>query len=927
MYVLIDTNIWGFAITDPGQGRLLEKLEKLIDDKVIHLLVPEALLAECHRKFPEFKKNRVNELEKSLRKTQEDARNWMIDAEKRIMDDREDRINKIIALVEPLPKSLEVYAFCTERNLIRPMVPPFSKDGRAGIPDAVIFYTTTFWLTQNGLNDFTFLSNNFNDFGDPLDRTKLHAGLNCTLDVDYHASLYTFLLSIGEIEEEITTQTNAANNYIVEACKEKSDIFDHLFDVTKAIYSQVGFVPLEILSRVAPFRINDPQNSHTHFHGWVLYTNNQRVVDFFAMLDEGSEEIRFKHDATYPNTPENLEKLKFIAECLNQNMVYHIGMASNGGYIRFDSTIGREPNKQTVGWQYSKMYWKAAANISHPEITKDNAISILSDAGVLHDMGMEAESSKLYLELYRLGKKAKLPLLSFNVLFALRWRGKSLLDTIENDNEKILLEKELLDIEYIDQQSAFYSFQKSTPFEQEMASAYFLLYAINQMTTGILAEADSFDRLYEGQLRGNYASMHNSIAQLFQKYMEYQFFLIENGIPLRGFTHYSQVAERYISCLFKAAGMNHYQADRLNALNENMLLTLIYIRKPEKLTESFYLYLKKPFALNARQANRITVIIQNFLEGHEQNIEWLDINNNSSYWYARKNAYYEHFWNFLVLLAIVDFDEVFIRSCGHGIISFLTSLDLVNNTDCRHIAIFIQNRGKMMGNGFLKKLMQLCIEKKEFHVQQVFNSFTLIDGLQTPPALITTHAIFKKLVATFDITKQYHQDILLFSHNVSSPAYKRKLSAIVNKHLATNLDWHLYFAAAFRDVIDPNSLFHIYLPFFSQIPDKNDISPQLVRQETKLEYVNQLMVLSFKYGIKIPSAIAEPIKKFSNYYEWLLDMENFNYKKFDPLWILQFNSTTYYKKMFSIIKVKMAVKKFIEKNEQPRLTKLYALHE
>jgi len=53
----------------------------------------------------------------------------------------------------------------------------------------------------------------------------------------------------------------------------------------------------------------------------------------------------------------------------------------------------------------------------------------------------------------------------------------------------------------------------------------------------------------------------------------------------------------------------------------------------------------------------------------------------------------------------------------------------------------------------------------------------------------------------------------------------------------------------------------------------------------------------FKYKIEIPAELAAKIASLGNYYKWLMDPDNYDYKEFQVDW-LSHHFTIYYKRWF-----------------------------
>jgi len=78
-------------------------------------------------------------------------------------------------------------------------------------------------------------------------------------------------------------------------------------------------------------------------------------------------------------------------------------------------------------------------------------------------------------------------------------------------------------------------------------------------------------------------------------------------------------------------------------------------------------------------------------------------------------------------------------------------------------------------------------------------------------------------------------------------------------------------------------------------------------KENRFRKVDAILNLCFKLNIATNTDDFEPIKASDKYYEWLVDMDNFDYAYFDPQWIGQYGTRYYYKKFYNckLIKKKL----------------------
>lgn len=114
------------------------------------------------------------------------------------------------------------------------------------------------------------------------------------------------------------------------------------------------------------------------------------------------------------------------------------------------------------------------------------------------------------------------------------------------------------------------------------------------------------------------------------------------------------------------------------------------------------------------------------------------------------------------------------------------------------------------------------------------------------------------------------------------------------------------------------------VPNYSNI-DENDLKYQFhIYQNTELSSVINLI---YKYDIEITEELKKlsnkSHKKYYDYYCWLLDIDNFDYSRFNPYWILEYRTTHYFNRFKKSKKLKEELAKSLKNNYIESVAKIY----
>lgn len=153
---------------------------------------------------------------------------------------------------------------------------------------------------------------------------------------------------------------------------------------------------------------------------------------------------------------------------------------------------------------------------------------------------------------------------------------------------------------------------------------------------------------------------------------------------------------------------------------------------------------------------------------------------------------------------------------------------------------------------------------------------------------------------------------------------KKELKSIIFSTLKKDFNHSLFYISAIYDLIEFDEI--LFDKYLNTIPDKSKVKHSLfgISDNHRLaEAVNLMFKLQLPFTDKIKKYIEFCSKEESCYFEWLMDIDNFDYSKFDIYWVLR-NRTKFYirefKKSEKLIKV---VKTSLKENYILGVAQLY----
>ena len=164
-------------------------------------------------------------------------------------------------------------------------------------------------------------------------------------------------------------------------------------------------------------------------------------------------------------------------------------------------------------------------------------------------------------------------------------------------------------------------------------------------------------------------------------------------------------------------------------------------------------------------------------------------------------------------------------------------------------------------------------------------------------------------------------------NSITNQSQKEEIQNHVIEELTHRFKAHRYYYACLLNIIQPSV--ELTNQYFSEVETlvKKGKQPQLFSRH---EYysdgrIDEFFNYCFKYDIAIPDSIAQGLALLGDYYVWLMDMEAFDYAKFDTKW-LSHHFTVFYKQAFrKSAALKAFLLDYIKRNGNSELERIFMM--
>jgi hypothetical protein len=751
--------------------------------------------------------------------------------------------------------------------------------------DALLIFSALEELNRRGEKELYFFSSNKNEFGSPLSiETLLHPDIvnfKPDITVQYFAKFthgIEALLAKGLPSTRVkANQLNNIKNVI--SIDRKIPVANQLRIYLERRFEDINFLPEQLFSRHYPF-INTERFTF-YPKPFTVLTNNPEVVKLFENISDST--------GIYLNEASVSADIVWISKVLRHNLIHHIEVGDRKTYeipwngIEVQCDCPRCLFQQFLFPEFLRGFPETKVDF---DVTLAQAYYLYmggkfrSAVSVLQKVGEKAlsDGKKLTYFISRFNMTKLRRLIEYNAYKDTEYEQlKEELKTIDLENDALLAEdKTNIDI---------LKWIKETSFEET---------ALEALTKQVHSIREDF---YNGN-----SGFNNHTRVLLAKYFEAESFLQLNFIIYDEFNEFTELTNVFTEGLFASHACKDTLSGKLLFFTDPILERIVWHSRHEHIKKMFYRYnLKSLKYVPSSNENGFLNMFCNYLNGHQHTVnafaqydsEGIDI-----FW----NKYRRYFHNGMAICAVLELDYDQVTQLTNSLLNFLKiEQHLLEHELTKSLRFYLFQKKDYLTDdqlrGFIwyaltsdqtsredladllttlarERNFKLCLEPSEWEYLQ---NHYLINSFPTPESdgMLLICYLFEFLG---DSTK------------------KKEVSTFIRHYLKANYHYRIYYLAVMFDIIPFQKSYSArYASDMLAIINKG----RNPRPFERKNYYNDGRIDSyinycFKYQLPLGDAFRKLVIKLDIYYDWLTDMENFDYSQFQSDWL--FNYFTKFKK-------------------------------
>lgn len=929
--LLIDTCTWIDLLNVDEKNEYLAHLEFWINNNYLKLITHEIIIKEWN----DHKLDEKNKFEQSLNTKYKHAKEVIIrerlpmpyDLEPNTLNIEKQiaKIDELLQHAEVLKTTKDVKEICSDRT-IKPRKAPFHNK-LDSTKDAYIIFTALKFFSKLK-EDFVFISSNKSDFGSPdnLER-EIHPEIienYAKIKIQYYSEIARAIVDFKNIlpasivfpEESQPIENETNNEFQIDTSK---SILDQLYDYLALRFKEINFVPTHLLVRHYPFVKNS--TSFANYSLFSISIDNDQLFQFFNSFEVLDEfKIIYKNTFSTEGTLNYDEKIKTILTRLTGNLVFEINDKNSSKKVNIRYLL--EEDCDCVKCNLNKFKFVRTFNQLH--IRSNNLKELMKISYTHYRIGNYVKAAKSYKKSLVVALKSKQNINAFIIQYNLSKLSIFLRNYYWGEHSQEVLSKELKTIDLNNEFSRFRSEDNIKLLEWIKDDSYYSNCRDNIQNT----VSKIIDQYYD-QLKGGW-SLNSHVWKLINDYAEIDNFINDNYIIYDKYSEFKELTTLLIEGLMASHAIHESHTSRFEYFDDWIISKLLIYGSSEEINKFFLRYkLKKiKYIKSSNRGDSFMELIDNFFNNYRLKETFYAHceKGNRTFW----DFYNTLFCNLLTIISICDFDDDVINDVSNKLLIYLEQETYISIYNIKYIRYYLYRLGAKIYPTTIEKFFHLAINNSKYHDERIFE--TIVDVIQPKKISFDISEDTFKSIKTLafgkcESCKKNHESTIIIPlfQSIYNLKFKIELVDQIKLNLQEKFDFYLFYNASLFEILSLDEvLFSKFIEEASAVRVTSSFKSAFTNDKIKrFDKVNELLNLCFKLEIKTEEERFNRFKDLDDYYNWLFDMTNFDYQKFQPKWVIEYPTKYYYQRIAKSKKVENALKKYLRKNHDSEVQNIY----
>lgn len=693
-------------------------------------------------------------------------------------------------------------------------------------------------------------------------------------------------------------------------------ILDQLYDFLNAYGENFRHVPIAILKKQYPFKSS--KDFYPFREDFRLSTDNTALIELTQQLEfEDHKTVKLKNPDFFTGVKNAKKKAQYVFTALSNNLVFDITDKNNHKsvhtHLRHRGSLGTSADDYYEALDYTGVL----TSLRSKDLTVREQ---MSKAYVHYRLCNFVKAGQLFEIISKTASDN--PGLNFICQFNLNKLARFIRSRYDEKEKKELFERWLsIDL-------AALAKKHKVPFVELLDAL-----ATSNFYRDIRYELDEVNKKisnhYHSQLGGGWTSQ-KSLNNLLSIFADLDQLLEMDYLVFNHFSDFLQVFEDFAESLFALHAMNDEQPGKLGAFIDWMVHRLVFNGTPSMLVRLFNKYHLKQIKYNTSEtpmqfhklARNILTLPRNFRERMNAVCE----NVFDDFW----RSYNNQFGNIMVLMGLLELDEKFVNEIAVKLLKYLRREDVLFPVQYEHITTFLEHKRKLISPANRLAFLRSTFTNKKTHFRDWFEMLMMLvnaDG----NGFVLQHDDFSSLNGIlFDkckVCEQQHDLELLpqLWKVLNDPGQKAVVASQITKVLEGEFNDDFVYYGVLMDAVEMREewkqrFIEMAMPRPNRVTFKSMFGGE---PDMHIYSLDILINLGLKLGWDFTDPAFASLRGIHDYYDWLLDMEAFDYAKFKPRWLKEYGTYYYYESFRKHPNIRKKLEEYLDGNYDPQMLRVY----
>ncbi len=440
---------------------------------------------------------------------------------------------------------------------------------------------------------------------------------------------------------------------------------------------------------------------------------------------------------------------------------------------------------------------------------------------------------------------------------------------------------------------------------------------------------DKFSKILDNikaQQIDNVGGWSDYLKQFLECYFETVYFIEENFIFMDDFSELSSFTSKFIDGLFASYSCSDELEGRLIEINDVILEKLVRYGKTDDIIKFQKRYGINIINYSPGEGNRIFLKqFVNLLDSYSD-IHYEDLLKDQDGAFLFWPRFRRMILNAVTLSGIIKLDKSEINLLAEKILEFLNVQKHINEFEInKSISFFLNNHCSMISQNILEGYFKYSILQKENNND--FLKFTLKNICRSNHIRFNFGKNEWSMIRSKYFTNNEKcriDDICILNSFLANKSYKEEIKKFISNVLNEKFDTDVYYHSVLDQIIsetpDFSNKYESEILKYTSNGKRARLFPGNYYTDNRIdEYIN----FCFSFNKSIPDDIKKNLKILDKYYEWILDIDNYNYETFNTNWLFVHPTKFYYKMFKKSLKLKKWMKIEAMNSTDNRIAKLY----